>query len=120
MNGKDDIRSSYFLEAVASEFETQGLELDYAIVAWDADFRIENGHWRHYQMSTRLTPPNWLPIRSEDNITYLTNAYRVLLTRARQGFIIYLPEGVDDDKTREPRFYDETFKYLKSIGIEEI
>ena len=120
LNGKDDIRSSYFLEAVASEFETQGLELDYAIVAWDADFRIENGRWCHYQMSTRLTPPNWSPIRSEDNITYLTNAYRVLLTRARQGFIIYLPEGVDDDKTREPRFYDETFKYLKSIGIEEI
>ena len=120
LDGKDDIRSSYFLEAVASEFETQGLELDYAIVAWDADFRIENGRWCHYQMSTRLSPPNWSPIRSEDNITYLTNAYRVLLTRARQGFIIYLPKGVDDDKTREPRFYDETFEYLKSVGIEEI
>ena len=120
LNGKDDIRSSYFLEAVASEFETQGLELDYAIVAWDADFRIENGRWSHYQMNTRLTPPNWSPIKSKDNITYLTNAYRVLLTRARQGFIIYLPEGVDDDKTREPRFYDETFEYLKSVGIEEI
>jgi len=120
LNGKDDIRSSYFLEAVASEFETQGLELDYAIVAWDADFRIENGRWSHYQMSTRLSPPNWSPIRSEDNITYLTNAYRVLLTRARQGFVIYLPEGVEDDKTRAPRFYDETFEYLKKVGIQEI
>ncbi len=120
LKGKDDIRSSYFLESVASEFETQGLELDYAIVAWDADLRIENGLWKHYQFSTRVSPPNWSPIRSVDNITYLTNAYRVLLTRARQGFIIYLPEGVEDDLTRLPQFYDETYFYLKSVGIEEI
>ena len=120
LNGKDDIRSSYFLEAVASEFETQGLELDYAIVAWDADLRIENGRWTHNQMSNRLSPPNWSRIRSENNIKYLTNAYRVLLTRARQGFIIYIPEGVTDDATRLPAFYDETFNYLKEIGIQEI
>lgn len=120
LNGEDDIRSSYFLEAVASEFETQGLELDYAIVAWDADLRIENGRWSHYQMSNRLAPPNWSRIRSENNIIYLTNAYRVLLTRARQGFIIYIPEGVDDDATRKHEFYDPTFNYLKSIGIPEI
>ena len=120
LNPEDDIRSSYFLEAVASEFETQGLELDYAIVAWDADLRIENGKWAHYQMSNRLTPPNWSRIRSENNIRYLTNAYRVLLTRARQGFIIYIPEGVDDDVTRKHEFYDPTFAYLKSVGIPEI
>lgn len=120
LNGEDDIRSSYFLEAVASEFETQGLELDYAIVAWDADLRIENGRWAHYQMSNRLTPPNWSRIRSENNIIYLANAYRVLLTRARQGFIIYIPEGVDDDATRKHEFYDPTFNYLRSIGIPEV
>ena len=120
LNGEDDIRSSYFLEAVASEFETQGLELDYAIVAWDADLRIENGRWAHYQMSNRLTPPNWSRIRSENNIIYLTNAYRVLLTRARQGFIIYIPEGVDDDATRKHELYDPTFNYLKAIGIPEV
>ena len=120
LNPEDDIRSSYFLEVVASEFETQGLELDYAIVAWDADLRIENGKWAHYQMSNRRTPPNWSKIGSENNITYLTNAYRVLLTRARQGFIIYIPEGVDDDATRKHQFYDPTFNYLKSIGIPEI
>ncbi len=117
LNGKDDIRSSYYLEAVASEFETQGLELDYAIVAWDADFRIENGTWKQYQISTRLSPPNWSPISSRENRIYLTNAYRVLLTRARQGFIIYIPEGVDYDATRKPELYDQTFDYLKSIGI---
>ena len=120
LNPEDDIRSSYFLEAVASEFETQGLELDYAIVAWDADLRIENGKWAHYQMSNRLAPPNWSRIRSENNIRYLTNAYRVLLTRARQGFIIYIPEGVDEDVTRKHEFYDHTFAYLKSVGIPEI
>ena len=61
-----------------------------------------------------------VPIRSENNVKYLTNAYRVLLTRARQGFIIYIPEGVTDDATRLPAFYDETFNYLKEIGIQEI
>ncbi|WP_019227437.1 DNA/RNA helicase domain-containing protein [Sedimentibacter sp. B4] len=120
LNEKDDIRSSYFLEAVASEFETQGLELDYAIVAWDADLRIENGQWQYYKMSTRMNPPNWSPIRSANNITYLVNAYRVLLTRARQGFIIYLPEGVDYDLTRIPEYYDKTYRYLKSLGIAEL
>lgn len=120
LNPEDDIRSSYFLEAVASEFETQGLELDYAIVAWDADLRIENGKWAHYQMSNRFAPPNWSHIRSENNIRYLTNAYRVLLTRARQGFIIYIPEGVDDDATRKHEYYDSTFAYLKSVGIPRI
>lgn len=120
LNGEDDIRSSYFLEAVASEFETQGLELDYAIVAWDADLRVENGRWVHYQMSNRLAPPNWSKIRSENNIIYLTNAYRVLLTRAHQGFIIYIPEGVDNDATRKHEFYNPTFNYLKAIGIPEI
>ena len=120
LNSEDDIRSSYFLEAVASEFETQGLELDYAIVAWDADLRIENGKWAHYQMSNRLSPPNWSRIRSENNKIYLSNAYRVLLTRARQGFIIYVPEGVDDDATRKHEFYDPTFFYLRNIGIPEL
>lgn len=120
LNAEDDIRSSYFMEVVASEFETQGLELDYTIVAWDADFRIENGKWAHYQMSNRLTPPNWSRIKSPNNIEYLKNSYRVLLTRARQGFIIYIPEGVADDATRKPTFYDTTFDYLKSIGIMEI
>ena len=71
-------------------------------------------------MSNRLTPPNWSRIKSENNIIYLTNAYRVLLTRARQGFIIYIPDGVDYDITRKPEFYDATYNYLKKIGIPEI
>lgn len=117
LNSKDDIRSSYFLEAVASEFETQGLELDYAIVAWDADFRIENGKWIAYQMSTRKNPSDWSLVKNEEKILFMKNAYRVLLTRARQGFIIFIPEGSDTDITRKHEIYDTTFEYIKSIGI---
>lgn len=120
LNSKDDIRSSYFMESVASEFETQGLELDYAVVAWDADLRIENNEWAFYQMSNRLVPPNWSMIKSENNKLYLKNAYRVLLTRARQGMVIFVPEGDDNDCTRKRQFYDETFNYLKKIGIVEL
>lgn len=117
LNGKDDIRSSYFLEVVASEFETQGLELDYAIVGWDADYRIENGKFECYAMSNRKTPPNWSRVKSDNNKTYLKNAYRVLLTRARQGFIIYVPCGSSKDITRIPEFYDQTYEYLKGLGL---
>ena len=120
LNEPDDIRSSYFLEAVASEFETQGLEVEYAIVAWDADLRIENGVWKAYQMSNRKTPPNWSIVHNENNKIYMINAYRVLLTRARQGFIIYIPEGTNEDITRVPLNYDETYKFFKKIGFEEI
>lgn len=120
LNRKDDIRSSFFLEVVASEFETQGLEIDYAIVAWDADYRIEKQKFQCYMMSNRLTPPNWSRIHSPDNSLYLKNAYRVLLTRARQGFVIYIPEGDDRDQTRRPEYYDATYQYLKQIGIDEI
>ena len=120
LNEREDIRSSYFLETVASEFETQGLELDFAIIAWDADLRIEDGKWKHFQLSTRLSPPNWSPIVSKENIIYLTNAYRVLLTRARQGFVIYIPYGVNNDVTRKPVFYDKTYEFFQSIGIPEL
>lgn len=120
LNPKEDLRSSLFLEAVASEFETQGLELDYSIVAWDADFRIRNQEWVPCQMSTRLTPPNWAEIHSEDNRLFMKNAYRVLLTRSRQGFVVFLPNGDPKDATRDPSFYDETYNYLKEIGIPEL
>ena len=120
LNPKDDLRSSCFLEAVASEFETQGLELDYAIIGWDADFRIENGKWVAYQMSTRKTPPDWSTVKKEENILFMKNAYRVLLTRARQGFVIFIPEGSDTDITRKAEYYDATYEYLKKIGLQVI
>ena len=91
--------------------------MDYAIIGWDIDYRIENGRWVAYNMSTRKTPPDWAPVRKEDNILFMKNAYRVLLTRARQGFVIFVPEGSKDDITRKPDCYDAIYEYLKDIGF---
>lgn len=122
LNGKNDIRSSFFLEIVASEFETQGLELDFAIVGWDADFRIENGRFECYSMSNRKSPPDWSKILSESNKRYLKNAYRVLLTRARQGMILFVPKGADPkkDPTRNSAYYNAIYNYLISCGIKPV
>lgn len=111
-----DIRSSLFLEDAASEFDVQGLELDWTCIVWDGDLRRENNRWGNYS----FTGNKWQNIRSEERKAFQINAYRVLLTRARQGMIICVPEGNPEDETRKPKYYDETFEYLKSIGIQEI
>lgn len=116
LNDKNDIRSSYYLEDCASEFDVQGLELDWSIVAWDGDFRYSKGNWT----CNNFSGSKWNKVNSLDNQLYLKNAYRVLLTRARQGMIIFIPEGSTEDKTRKNEFYDGTYKYLKDIGIAEI
>ena len=113
---KDDIRSSYFLEYVATEFDIQGLELDWTCVGWDADFRLLNQNWDYYKFIGK----DWQKIQDKDNKLYLKNTYRVLLTRARQGVIIFIPKGDKNDSTRKPSFYDETYEYLKEIGLKEI
>lgn len=114
LEGKDNIKSSYFMEEVATEFDIQGLEIDYALVGWDADYRYENGHFECYKPSGS----KWQTINKEDNRRYLKNAYRVLLTRAREGFIIFIPKGDNSDNTRLCKYYDELWKYLDIIGIE--
>jgi len=116
LNQKDDIRSSFFLEDVATEFDIQGLELDWTLVCWDGDLRIVQNQWEYHL----FRGTNWQVIHNLDKQLYLKNAYRVLLTRARQGMIIFIPEGDCKDHTRKPEFYDGTYKYLKSLGIEEI
>ena len=116
LNGKDDVRSSYYLEDVVSEFDIQGLELDYSIVAWDADFRFDGTEWTYYN----FVGNRWQNIASDERKRYLKNAYRVLLTRARQGMIIFIPEGSDTDETRKREWYDKTFTYLKDIEIDII
>jgi len=116
LNGKDDIRSSYYLEDVATEFHIQGLELDWVCVTWDADFRYSKEGWKY--LSFRGS--RWTYIRKEERKNYLKNAYRVLLTRARQGMVIVVPSGDSDDHTRKPEFYDKTYEYLKGIGFAEI
>lgn len=111
LNGKDDVRSSYYLEDVVSEFDIQGLELDYTIVAWDADFRFENGEWAYYN----FVGNRWNKVSSPDNKLYLKNAYRVLLTRARQGMAIFVPHGDDNDPTRNSEWYDLLYGYIKEV-----
>ncbi|KAF5073435.1 hypothetical protein DSECCO2_191640 [anaerobic digester metagenome] len=113
LNGKDDVRSSYFLEDVATEFHVQGLELNWACIAWDGDLRYANDGWKTYE----FRGSKWLNIKKEERKQYLINAYRVLLTRARQGMIIVVPDGNSEDSTRKPEYYDATFNYLKSLGI---
>ena len=116
LNGKTDVRSSYFLEDVATEFDIQGLEVDWTCVAWDADLRQANDGWVH--KSFRGTA--WQDVKDKDARLYLKNAYRVLLTRARQGMVIFVPEGDPADTTRQPEYYDATYAYLRSLGVDAL
>jgi hypothetical protein len=116
LNGKDDVRSSYYLEEVATEFDVQGLELDWAGVVWDADLRYVNGRWDH--RAFRGTA--WGRVNDATRMRYLKNAYRVLLTRARQGVVIVVPHGSQADPTRKPEYYDGTYQFLKQIGFENL
>lgn len=113
----NDVRSSLFLEDAASEFDVQGLELDWTCLVWDGDLRRQDNDWAFYEFSGGT---KWNRINKEDRKSYLINAYRVLLTRARQGMVICVPEGSTDDHTRQPAFYDGTYEYLKLLGIKEI
>jgi hypothetical protein len=116
LEGKNDVRSSYYLEDVATEFHVQGLELDWACITWDADLRHTGEGWEHW--SFRGT--KWQRIRNHQRQVYLKNAYRVLLTRARQGMVVVVPEGDVRDPTRKSEYYDETFDYLSSIGFRQL
>lgn len=113
LDGKDDVRSSFYLEDVATEFQVQGLELDWACVTWDGDLRFANKEWQTFAFKGS----KWQRILSEERKRYLINAYRVLLTRARQGMVIVVPEGNAEDHTRKSEFYDPTYQYLKELGL---
>lgn len=123
------IHSSNFLEDAATEIQVQGLELDYICVLWDADMQHHSSEWQYYKFTGGK---KWSLIPNTANgmeeKKYMLNAYRVLLTRARQGMVICVPEGnkrldhngFPEDSTRQPLYYDDTYNYLKSIGIKEI
>jgi hypothetical protein len=112
LNGKDDVRSSHYLEDPATEFDIQGLELDWVGVCWDADFRSVDGKWAFH----RFTGTKWQNVNDDNRKVYLTNAYRVLLTRARQGLVIFIPEGDAEDATRPAAFYDGTANFWSECG----
>lgn len=113
-----DVNSSFYMEEVATEFQVQGLELDWALVAWDADMRYDTSSstWKQYS----FRGSKWMNINDEKIRKYQINAYRVILTRARRGMVIYVPKGSPDDHTRSPKFYDGTYQYFKQLGIQEI
>jgi len=115
LNDRHDTRSSFYLEDAATEFQVQGLELDWVCVTWDADLRRDAGSWRYHSFRGDA----WTTVRKEDRRRYLLNAYRVLLTRARQGMVIFVPPGDESDPTRTPAFYDETYAYLAGLGVAE-
>ena len=113
LNDRSDTRSSWYMEDAATEFQIQGLELDWICMTWDADLRLHKGQWSHHSFRGK----RWENVGKDDRKRYLLNAYRVLLTRARQGMVIFVPPGDADDPTRQPSFYDETFGYLTDVGV---
>ena len=130
LEDKADTRSSNYLEDAATEIQVQGLELDYTCVLWDADMRYDNGKWRFYRFNGQTKWVEQTPTSEtrQELIKYMLNAYRVLLTRARSGMVICVPEGNGnktptgfwEDSTRLPEYYDGTYQYFKSLGIAEI
>ena len=130
LDDKADVRSSNYLEDAATEIQVQGLELDYTCVLWDADMRCEGDKWSFHRFNgqTKWTEQKGDTESKQELMKYMLNAYRVLLTRARSGMVICVPggnpnktlNGFWEDSTRLPRFYDGTYQYLKSLGIEEI
>lgn len=130
LEDKDDTRSSNYLEDAATEIQVQGLELDYTCLLWDADMRYDNGKWRYYRFngSTKWIERTGKSEKEQEQMKYMLNAYRVLLTRARAGMVICVPKGnsnmtpsgFPEDNTRLPEFYDGTYEYLKSVGLKEI
>lgn len=130
LDDKSDVRSSNYLEDAATEIQVQGLELDYTCLLWDADMRYENGEWCFYRFNgqTKWVEQTGGTESKQELMKYMLNAYRVLLTRARAGMVICVPEGNPnknvsgfwEDSTRLPEYYDGTYQYLKSLGIEEI
>jgi hypothetical protein len=116
LDDKEDTRSSCFLEDAATEFQVQGLELDWACIAWDGDLRFGDSGWHYHS----FRGDRWCDVSKTERKRYLLNAYRVLLTRARQGMVIYVPSGDLREPTRSPQFYDSTYRYLVDLGIPEM
>ena len=125
LEDKTDVRSSNYLEEAATEIQVQGLEVDFACVLWDADMRYNAGKWEFWKFNGKT---QWIPEKNVETQKYMLNAYRVLLTRARQGMVICVPEGNNrttpegfpEDSTRLPEYYDTTYEYFKTIGLQEI
>lgn len=122
LDSPENVNSSDYLEIALNEFFVQGLEVDYSVVMWDADFRYNEEHndWDYFCFDGKTKWSKKDKQKQDIKCFYMKNAYRVLLTRARLGMIIFIPEGDQSDVTRKPDFYNSTYNYLKGLGIEEI
>ena len=116
LNEKMDVRSSGFLEEVATEFDIQGLELDWTCVAWDSNLRKNGNNWDF----KNFKGTEWQNINRDEKKRYLLNSYRVLLTRARQGMVIFIPEGDITDRTMQPNYYEPVYQYFLQCGVPTI
>jgi hypothetical protein len=116
LNDSLDVRSCYYMEDVATEFDIQGLELDWVGMCWDANLRRTDNEWDFFQFKGS----KWTNVKDTSKRAYLINSYRVLLTRARQGMVICVPVGDPNDQTRLPEFYDPIYEYLKDCGMRDI
>lgn len=112
----DDVRSSDALEDAGTEFDVQGLELDWTCVCWDANLRWHQNEWQPMQFKGS----SWQAVNDPARQAYVANSYRVLLTRARQGMVVFVPHGSADDETRPPKVYDEVFGFLLRCGFDEL
>lgn len=125
LEDKNDVRSSNYLEEAATEIQVQGLEVDFSCVLWDADMRVDGKKWSFWKFNGKN---KWIPENNQEVQKYMINAYRVLLTRARQGMVICVPKGNDMltkdgfpvDSTRLPEFYNSTYEYFKKLGLIEL
>jgi len=114
----DDVRSSFSLEVSASEFECQGLELDWVGVCWGGDLTLDQNH-RSWTFR-KFRGSKWQYCRSEMEQDYIRNRYRVLLTRARLGMVIWVPPGCKEDPTRPPEWFDRIYDHLRNAGVPEL
>ena len=111
----EDVRSSDALEDAATEFDVQGLELDWTCLCWDANFRRDGDAWQTLQFKGT----KWQAVNDVARQAYVANSYRVLLTRSRQGLIVFVPHGSDEDATRSSAMYDGIYAYLLECGFDE-
>ena len=112
----EDVRSSDALEDAATEFDVQGLELDWTCLCWDANFRRDGTAWQALQFKGK----KWQAVNDVARQAYVANSYRVLLTRSRQGLVVFVPHGASEDATRSPEMYDAIYVFLLDCGFDEL
>lgn len=118
--GMNDVRSSFRCEVFATEFEIQGLELDWVGLCWGGDFVRTSDHKWEARALRHGPKTKWSPIKSAEKRTFKGNAYRVLLTRSRQGMVLFVPKGDDLDPTQSPDEFDRTADFLRACGVKEL